>query len=263
MASLQSPRGVMAAVTLVLFVVFGSSALRGKSHRPGEVDAIVVLAGGVGHDGVPHETVMRRLRRAAGLYLSQQSRTGYGPAIICNGGGTTHKPKWVDPSGYAVPEAALMGRELVALGVRSDDVFVEGYSDDTIGNAFFARTMHADARPTWDHLLVITSRFQMARTQAIYDWVFQLRPLPTDKAAYHLEYVAVEDRGALPPSVLRARRSRENTSLKAFREGELVLMTQLSQVHDWIYRRHSGYTVRGMLGKKPLNKTSSLAQTYR
>ena len=76
---------------------------------------------------------MRRIRKAAGLYLGQLARTGVAPAVICNGGGTTHKPKWVDAAGYSVPEAALMGRELIGLGVKSDDIFLEGYSDDTIG----------------------------------------------------------------------------------------------------------------------------------
>jgi hypothetical protein len=190
------------------------------------VDAILVLAGGVSNDGKPHETVMRRLREAASVYQSQIARSGAAPAVVCNGGGTTHKPKWVDPAGYAVPEAALMARELRAMGVKSSDIYVEGYSDDTIGNAFFARVMHADVRP-WTNLLVVTSSFQMARTQAIYDWVFGLLPMPTQKRAYRLEYVAVADEGALPRAVLRSRRTREASSLRNFQAGTLVRLTVL------------------------------------
>ena len=114
-------------------------------HRPPqeEHDAVLVLAGGVGTDGRPHEAVLRRLRRAARLHSAAKQR-GHRLAIVTNGGGTTHKPKWVSPAGYAVPEAALMGRELHRLGVDPSDVYLEALSDDTIGNAYYARTIHAD-----------------------------------------------------------------------------------------------------------------------
>ena len=211
---------------------------------------------------VPHETVMRRLQRAAELYKRQLETTGKAPAIICNGGGTTHKPKWSDANGYAVPEAALMGRQLTNMGVRESDIYVEGYSDDTIGNAFFLRVMHLDVRPDWSRLRVITSDFQMARTKVLYSWVMVLTPLPPGKHAYELMYEAVDDEGALPPRVLRSRRSREESSLRALQSGELIRMGTLRELHGFINLRHSGYTVRGLLGKKALDRTSSLAQTY-
>ena len=204
---------------------------------------------------------MRRLLKAAELYRLQAARRR-APAIVCNGGGTTHKPKYVDAAGYAVPEAALMGRELVKLGVPAERVALEGYSDDTIGNAFFLRVMHADLRPDWTRVRVITSAFQMRRTRAIYDWVFSLRPLPVGKPRYELSYEPVSDEGALPERVLRSRRRRENASLRAFLSGDLVARTSLSDVHRWLYLKHSGYTATGYLSKKPLERSSALAQTY-
>jgi uncharacterized SAM-binding protein YcdF (DUF218 family) len=103
-----------------------------------ELDLLVVLAGGVDAQGRPHETVLRRLRAAARLHR-QASKRGRVLSVLCNGGGTTHKPKWVDAQGYAVPEAALMARTLAELGVPYGHIYLEGYSDDTIGNAFFVR----------------------------------------------------------------------------------------------------------------------------
>ena len=50
-------------VLLIALAALGRNLLFRKS----EIDLIVVLAGGVGSDGVPHETVLRRLRRAAQL----------------------------------------------------------------------------------------------------------------------------------------------------------------------------------------------------
>ena len=129
-----------------------------------ENDAVIVLAGGVDAEGRPHETVLRRLRRAAKLYAPSQQR-GHRLIVVPNGGGTTHKPKWVSPAGYAVPEAALMARVLQEEGVDPHDIYLEGYSDDTIGNAYFVRAVHADPSQ-WRRLLVITSDFQMPRTAA-------------------------------------------------------------------------------------------------
>ena len=251
------------AVALLLLVTL-ALALRSSSATPPSEDAdlLVVLAGGVDDHGTPHEAVQRRLRAAANAYQQQQRGASRAPSIVCNGGGTTHKPKWVDPSGYAVPEAALMAKQLVALGVGEGDVYVEGYSDDTIGNAFFLRVMHADLRPDWTRVRVITSAFQMRRTRAIYDWVFSLRPLPVGKPRYELSYEPVSDEGALPERVLRSRRRRENASLRAFLSGDLVARTSLSDVHRWLYLKHSGYTATGYLSKKPLERSSALAQTY-
>ena len=53
-------------------------------------------------------------------------------AVVANGGGTTHKPRWVSPAGYAVPEAALMARELEREGVAAQDIYLESLSDDTM-----------------------------------------------------------------------------------------------------------------------------------
>ena len=207
---------------------------------------LVVLGGGLDSGGMPHETVMRRIRRAANIY-KEQSRT-----VICNGGGTTHKPRWKNEAGFAVPEAAIMARELVTLGVNQSDIYVEGYSDDTIGNAFFARTMHFDIRPAWGSLRVITSSFQMERTKHIYDWVFKaLLPFPAGKPdGYTVTYEAVADTGALPERALHMRRRRENASLATFlSSGEPKSLTHLAQAHEFIFQRHSGYTATGYLFK--------------
>ena len=79
-------------------------------ERAGESD---ICEGGVGDDGQPHVTVLRRLERAAQMYQQQLKSGGRAPAIVCNGGGTTHKPKFRDAAGFAVPEAALMARPVV------------------------------------------------------------------------------------------------------------------------------------------------------
>ena len=211
------------------------AALREESF-----DAIIVLAGGVDSSGAPIETVRRRLQLAAEVHLQARSRGRMVP-ILCNGGGTTHKPKYVDANGYAVPEAALMARYAHGLGVAPDHLLLEGYSDDTLGNAYFARVIHADPS-TWTRLLVITSAFQMDRTRAIYDWVFSLAPIPAGKGAYVLRYRSASDAGAVPRRTLARRREKEAASLAAFNAGPLPRMATLAEVHGWMHTRHSAYT---------------------
>ena len=88
-------------------------------------------------------------------------------------------------------------------------------------------------------------------------------PVPAgQRAPYRLLYESVDDHGALPPRVLRSRRVKEEASTKAFQEGALMRMTQLAELHAFIYGRHSAYTASGMLSKKALNASSALAQTY-
>jgi len=142
------------------------------------------------------------------------------------------------------------------------DVLTEGYSDDTVGNAFFLRVMHADLRPDWVHLRIITSEFQIRRTQTIYRWLFELMPMPRGKHSYVLSFRSVDDEGALPAEVLSSRRVKEASSLRAFWAGELARMRRLEQVHQFMYTQHSAYSAQGMLSKKAMNASSAVAQTY-
>ena len=231
------------------------------THAQKDADVVLVLAGGVNHKGNPHETVRRRLDAALQLHRDAAQR-GQRLPIVCNGGGTTHKPKFVDNSGYSVPEAALMARYLVDNGVDSNDIFLEGHSDDTLGNAFFARVMHVDVRPDWTNIIVITSEFQMARTRAIYDWVFSLSPLPAGKASYRLHYQSVSDSGALSYRALSSRVAKEKQSLLGFQSGLIVKMGTMREAHNFMFTRHSAYSPVGVLSKKRMNLTSSMVDSY-
>lgn len=142
--------------------------LRRRAEKP---SLIVVLAGGVTASGTPHESVLRRLDAAIAVSKS----AGRPVPILCNGGGTTHKSKWVDGDGFSTPEAVLMARYLIRHGVPPHDILIEGYSDDTLGNALMARTMIMQ----WMALktvVVITSDFHQLRTRLIYEWALALPP---------------------------------------------------------------------------------------
>ena len=155
-----------------------------------------------------------------------------------------------------------MGQQLLSMGVRATDIYAEGYSDDTIGNAFFLRVMLLDPRPEWCRLRVITSAFQMKRTKAIYSWVLGLAPIPSEKRGYQLVYETIDDDGALPRHVLQSRMAREAQSLRTFLSGELIRTTRLEELHKFIYLRHAGYTTQGLLSKQAFQRGSALSQTY-
>lgn len=195
-----------------------------------------MLAGGVGEDGSVHSTVERRLQAAAALYKLRRM------PIIANGGGTAHKPKFVDAAGFPVPEAQIMASRLVELGVAVEDVYPEGFSDDTIGNAFLCRTMHTEWSG-WRSLLLITSEFQMARASATYKWLFALPPL-VGSVPYDIVPTAVPDSGTLPEDVLAARCEREAASLASFSRGVGATVLSLEALHKWLFTQHKAYAVR-------------------
>jgi DUF218 domain len=206
---------------------------------------LLVLAGGLDEEGNVHTTVARRLDAAAELH--RRDPTLY---IVCNGGGTSHKPKWRDPAGFEVPEAQQMAAYLRARGVPMTHVVLECLSDDTIGNAFVARALHCEWRPDWRRVVVITSAFQIDRARAVYEWVFcKLEPA----VGYHLTALAVPDDGAVDPDALAARAQRECASLHAFSSGVGAKYTSMEQVHTWLFTTHAAYSPRTKPRETPLD----------
>ena len=136
------------------------------------VDAILVLGGGA--PPAPDAQlpfVAARCKAAAALWKAAAKK----PKILTLSAGTAHVPQLLDARGSVVFEATASAAELIDAGVDEQDVFVETTSFDTIGNAFFARTDHCSLAG-WKRLLIITSEFHMARSKAIFDWVFGTTP---------------------------------------------------------------------------------------
>ena len=102
----------------------------------------------------------------------------------------------LDARGSVVFEATASAAELIDAGVEEEDVYVETTSFDTIGNAFFARTDHCSLAG-WKRLLIITSEFHMARSRAIFDWVFGTTP----HEGFELTFLATPDESLTPDAV--------------------------------------------------------------
>lgn len=155
----------------------------------GSLDAIVVPGGGLTPEGHVHPWVAARCAVAARLYHASllagvDTGTGTGgrarrrprrpPVIVTLSGGTSWKPPPLDARGFPITEAAAAARYLGEThNISLAHVVEEGFSLDTIGNAYFLRAVHAGPAQ-WRSLAVVTNRFHMPRTRRIFQWVFGL-----------------------------------------------------------------------------------------
>ncbi|MCC6616621.1 MAG: YdcF family protein [Anaerolineae bacterium] len=197
-------------------------------------DAVLVPGGGLLADGTPPPWVIARLELA-------RARAGEA-FIITLSAGTTHKPPPLDARGFPRFESVESARYLAAQGVAPERILTETASYDTIGNAYFARVIHTEPRG-WRRLLVITSEFHMARTRAIFEWVYGLAP----KAGCSLAFEATPDIG-IDPAALSERQTREAQGLKAVHDlaGQI---TSLAQLHGWMFSEHRAYATAGQIAR--------------
>lgn len=188
-------------------------------------DAILIPGGGLSPDGSPPPWVAARLDRA--LEIPGE------PAILTLSGGTTHKPPLLDERGFPILEAAAGARYLIERGCKASRIFVQASSYDTIGDAYFARVMHASVR-NWRRLLIITSEFHIHRVEEIFRWIFSL-----DGGGYELSFCATPDLG-LPEAAIFARRQREIASLAKL-ASIVSAYSDLASVHQFLFTEHQAY----------------------
>jgi hypothetical protein len=159
--------------------------------------------------------------------------------ILCLSAGTTHKPLPLDARGRPIFESVAGARWLRESGYPDRLLFTEAASWDTVGNAYFARTLHTDPAG-WRRLAVITSEFHMPRTEAIFRWVFGASSGETlPRVGYALEFIAVPDCG-MAPDALMARREKEAESLARLPDLTAKLPS-LPKIHRWLFTEHRAY----------------------
>lgn len=196
-----------------------------------EWDAVIIPGGGVSADGELPAWTLRRLDAALAV-----DSTRY---FITLSAGTFHKPLPVDAAGFPVFESVVAAQYLQRAGVESSRVLFETCSYDTIGNAYYARTIHTEPMQL-RRLKVITSEFHMPRTQAIFEFIFSERFSALD---YELDFEVVSDKG-LNEQVIAERRKREAESLQRFlaRSGDVK---NAAELHRWLFQEHNAYSLEG------------------
>lgn len=198
-----------------------------------QYDAILIPGGGVREGGALPPWVRARLDRAL-----ERRRGEY---LIALSAGTPHRPPPLDQDGFPIFESMAAAAYLVKQGVSPDRILTETCSYDTIGNAYFAKTIHLDPLGL-SKALVVTSEFHLPRAEAVFRWVFGLEGWPGDCV---LHFESVPDVG-LPPDVLAARRVKERRSLAQLQP--LVRgITTLSAFHRWLFSEHTAYAAVSQL----------------
>jgi hypothetical protein len=185
-----------------------------------DFDAVLIPGGGVSETGELPEYVKARfdlaLRYRPRFWIALSAATPHRPL----------RPKFESHAG---------AEYLVSRGAPASQVLTETSSYDTIGNAWFARMLHAEPR-NLRRLLVINSEFHIARTEVAFRWVFGATPQP----GYELHFEASPDVGVTPVG-LEDRRRKEDASILRLRELAGRIGT-VEELHRWIYSEHEAYT---------------------
>lgn len=194
-------------------------------------DAVIVPGGGVSADGKLPPWTVRRLKSALDIEATRY--------YICLSAGTFHKPLPRDDAGFPVYESVVAAQYLREAGIAEERLLFETSSYDTLGNAYFARTVHTDPLKL-QRLNVITSEFHMPRTRAIFEFIFSDR---FSAGPYSLSFESVSDEG-LDEAVIAERRQREADSLERFLARSSDVHT-VRDLHRWLFIEHNAYNLTG------------------
>jgi hypothetical protein len=203
--------------------LFGLRGAQGMAPR--HIDAVLIPGGGLTDSCELPPYVIARLDRALAHPAAY---------FIPLSAGTPHRPPPLDARGYPIFEAFPAARYLRAHGVPERRILAETFSYDTIGNAFFTRLIHTEPRGL-RRLHVVTSGFHMARTEAIFRWVFGAGP----SGGYELSFEASENSG-ISDEALEHRAARDRASLSLVMALAQRIST-LPELHEWIYAEHAAY----------------------
>jgi hypothetical protein len=190
-------------------------------------DAILIPGGGVRQAGQLPPWVRSRFDLAIARHTG-----GY---LIALSAGTTHRPPPLDASGFPILESVAGARYLVERGVPADRILTETHSYDTVGNAWFSRVIHAQPLAL-RRLLVVTSHFHLARTRAVFEWVYSLEPRAVP---FELAFEGSPDTG-MDAEVLAGRTARERRGLDAIAQVARGI-AGVREFHRWLFGEHAAY----------------------
>jgi len=229
---------------------------------------IVILGGGLQSNGdVPKHTILR-LERAKELYFSlKKENPSQEVLLITLSGGTTHKPSPLDAEGFPIAESSSAAKVLInVMEIPTEHVLEEAFSLDTLGNAYFLRTVHLQ-NAAFDKLIVITNDWHMPRTRALFDFVFSLPgdtscldyfsifhyfPLPSCTLSISSStLISYESVGSgLSELLLAARKEREKASLVSFIDKVKPFINDMKQMHSFMFNKHSAYSTSRLTKKR-------------
>lgn len=189
---------------------------------------ICVLCGGIQEDGTPHEFVKKRLDVVYKLYKNDNN-----VFILILGGGTYHKPPFINKDRFIVHESTSCAEYLYNKGVEAQKILREWSSYDTIANGFFAFSNYLNYLNI-SKMVLVTSDFHIDRSKTIFNYFNTLFNKNID-----IKYIEVESN--LPPEIYSIRFEREKKSKENF---EINIVNKIKDIKSfilWFYTEHKAY----------------------
>lgn len=197
-----------------------------------EVDYIVVLAGGLQENGKVHSFVQSRLDKAIEIYVDIRSKKQC--KIIVMGGGTYHKPPFLNRDKYVVHESTSCAHYLYCKGIPPQDIYREWSSYDTIANGFYCFLNYILPLEI-KHCILITSEFHIERSKSIFEF---FNCLCGNYCFF--EYITVNNNG-ISSSILEERVKREKRSCIQFQKTIKNCIKNWKDFTLWFYTHHDAY----------------------
>lgn len=252
----------LGALSVVIFYAVVSMLSAGGGS---DKIAIIILGGGLTKEGKIYHHVELRVQEAYSIYTKLKDRNpNIDVKIIALSGGTPHKPPPLDSAGFPITEAQGSAQRLLALQIPTSDIMEEGFSLDTLGNAYFLRNTHIEPG-RFRKMIVITNDWHIDRTMAYFNHVFSLPSKPHSwfsssdgHSDLEIQYQSVGP--GLDGDVLQARIEREKQSLLSFQKTRHQIR-DMEELHTFLYTKHKAYSSSRLLeGHAKIDP--SVAKTY-
>ena len=151
--------------------------------------------------------------------------------IVTLSAGSHHSSPVYDKTGRPILECTAMALYLQSHGLTN--IYEETASYDTVGNAFYLRSIHCEPRQ-WRKLLIVVNDFHQARAKIIFDWIFGLDP-----QQYTLEYWSIplpEGLDKTTKEIIESRIIREISSIDYISNKIFQLnLSNCQQFHQWFF----------------------------
>jgi len=209
-----------------------------------DYDAIIIPGAGGPRNGLdPMNSLPEWITRKLDLLCQVYNNECLVPILLLSAG-TAHKAGELDINGRNSSESISMALYLETNGINPENMIIENTSFDTVGNAYFLRTMHTDIR-NWKKLLVLVNEFHEPRLKLIFDWIFHLPNLNEHQenfAKYEIQTWVLPDSACSDSETLHSRFLKERESYLSMQQriNDLQLKN-LSEFHAWLFREHNLY----------------------
>ena len=208
------------------------------------LQAIVVLAGGSQKTDDVYtlpEYVKARLDKCYEIFSKNNKIK-----IILSSAGTPHRKPFINSNGYHVYECDSMARYLIEkYKAPYTNIYREYMSYDTIGNAYFSKTIFID-RMNITNFCVITSEFHFNRSKTIFNHIFN----NIENNKYNIEYIKTDNIGANSDDINK-RKLKEEASIKQFLINiKKYNLNKESDIFNWLFTHHNAYNTIGMINHK-------------